>query len=255
MRLLFLGVIVALSAAATAALAQDRVELYRDPGTGRVSSEKSPGDVALGTYVPADALAAQQAAMARQLSDMQTRLERLEAGEDSPRDNTAIVSEDVEPAELGPIALKTSHNKRKLRWESEDGRYSVGLQNRAQMRYSTPFDSSPRSLGDLNADSSSYSLKRIRTSLSGTVIDPSLSFHIEHDWNESVIRDFFLEFELNDNATLWVGRGKAMYNMEFWISSGRQQFIERTIAHGLFTTNRQQGAQLFGRLSRARRQT
>lgn len=38
--------------------------------------------------------------------------------------------------------------------------------------------------------------------------------------------------------------------MEFWISSGRQQFVGRTIAHSLFTLNRQQGAQLFGRLFR-----
>lgn len=77
---------------------------------------------------------------------------------------------------------------------------------------------------------------------------PRLAFHIEHDWNESVIRDFFLTLELGDSTSLWVGRGKAFYNMEFWISSGRQQFVERTIAHDLFTANRQQGAQLFGRL-------
>ncbi|MEQ8516200.1 MAG: porin, partial [Chromatocurvus sp.] len=48
----------------------------------------------------------------------------------------------------------------------------------------------------------------------------------------------------------WLGRGKALYNMEFWLSSGRQQFVERNISNALFTLNRQQGAQLYGRLFR-----
>lgn len=270
MRILFLGAVMALSGAATITQAQDAVELYLDPETGEVSSEREPGDVALGEYRSADALVAQQAAMARQLAALQARLERLEADSGGDAGGADLVSEGVESAESpartdpeavaaatpgagpadAPLALETTYHKRKLRWQSEDGSYSVGLQNRAQMRYSTPFDSSPRSLADLDTDERSYDLRRIRTSLSGTVIDPRLSFHIEHDWNETVIRDFFLELDLNEDTTLWLGRGKALYNMEFWISSGRQQFIERTIAHSLFTSNRQQGAQLFGRLFR-----
>lgn len=264
MRALLFGFLTVLWSVCAADTAPEDVQLYLDPDTGEVSSRQAPGHVPLGTYLSAEALAAQQAATARQLTRLQAR---LEAGNEAARATMAVVSEPVQPTPDGAgqgdvetaqrekavhstIALSPSYEKRRLRWRSDDGRYSVGLQNRAQMRYSTPFDSSPRSLADLDKDAASYDLRRIRTSLSGTVIDPRLSFHIEHDWNETVIRDFFLEFELNDSATLWLGRGKALYNMEFWISSGRQQFVERTIAHSLFTLNRQQGAQLFGRLFR-----
>lgn len=161
---------------------------------------------------------------------------------------SAAATADVSDSTADAVTLQATYDERKLSWQDNTGNYRISLQNRIQLRYSTPFDSSPRNLADLHADTSSLDLRRIRTSLSGSVLDPRLSFHIEHDWNETIVRDFFLEFEFNDQATLWLGRGKALYNMEFWVSSGRQQFIERSIADGLFTINRQQGAQLFGRL-------
>ncbi len=259
MRTLLFGFYAILCPLAIADTAIDGVQLYLDPETGEVSSKKATGHIPVGTYVSAQVLMDQQSAMTQQLRQLQTRLERLEAREDGTGNATAVVSEVVKPGSdsvatvqaqtpADAIAVHSRYERRKLRWRSVDGRYSVGLQNRAQMRYSTPFDDSPRDLAGLDENDSSYALNRIRTILSGTVIDPRLAFHIEHDWNESVIRDFFLTLKLGDSTSLWVGRSKALYNTEFWISSGRQQFVERTIAHDLFTANRQQGAQLFGRL-------
>ncbi len=273
MRILSLLLLVVLSVAARAESPPEALQLYLDPQSGLVTSTASEGSIPLGTYVAGSRLVQQQANMQREMQNLRERLEALEAGKDSAAEKKVAISAASSDAaharepsssstlqeialradtdsEDGPRPLQATYYKRKLKLRSADGDYEVNLQNRMQMRFSTPFDSSPRRLGDLDADGNAYDLRRIRTALSGNIVDPRLKFHIEHDWNETVIRDFFFNIALNDYATLWLGRGKAHYNTEFWISSGRQQFVERSIAHSPFTLNRQQGAQLQGRLFR-----
>jgi hypothetical protein len=270
MRTLPFFLLLALAGTVNAEAGPETLQLYLDPDSGQVSSTPTEGSVALGTYVADDQLLEQQAAMQREMKSLHQRLQALEAKTETPSATQVAQAETPPAADAGtaassdglqeltlaaqggdePRSLRPTYYKRKLKWRSADGDYEVALQNRMQMRFASPFDSSPRRLGDLDTDTNSYDLRRIRTAFSGNIFDPRLKFHIEHDWNETVIRDFFFNIELNDYATLWLGRGKAHYNTEFWISSGRQQFIERSIAHGLFTLNRQQGAQLQGRLFR-----
>ncbi len=66
MRALLFGFLTVLWSVCAADTAPEDVQLYLDPDTGEVSSRQAPGHVPLGTYLSAEALAAQQAATARQ---------------------------------------------------------------------------------------------------------------------------------------------------------------------------------------------
>ncbi|MFN2329749.1 MAG: porin, partial [Chromatocurvus sp.] len=117
-----------------------------------------------------------------------------------------------------------------------------------QMRYASPFDNDPRSLAALRADQESLMLRRTRTALEGHLLEENLTYKMQYDWSSNVLRDFSINLGWSPSAQLWLGRGKVMYNDERWTSSSRQQFVNRSIVNDLFTVDRQQGAQLHGRL-------
>ena len=64
--------------------------------------------------------------------------------------------------------------------------------------------------------------------------------------------DCMLDFRLTLAKLEWlqlrVGQGKAIYSAERVVSSGKQQFAERSIVNREFTLDRQQGLQLLGHL-------
>ncbi|HQU62238.1 MAG TPA: porin, partial [Nitrosomonas sp.] len=121
-------------------------------------------------------------------------------------------------------------------------------QNRAQIRYSDPFDSDPRSIEDLERDDSSFRIRRARTRLRGHAYWPWLKYYLQYDWSQPVLRDLTLTIDKYQWAKIWFGRGKVIYNDERVTSSANQQFVNRSIVNDIFTVDRQQGVQIFGNL-------
>lgn len=244
-----------------------QIQLYQDRATGEVSNIPGENTVPLGTYLSAEALANQQKRMMEQMASLHSRLERLEAdqpiafteqqldSEDSLKgrahvDEDTAVSQVVSAARPGIKALTadTSYDNRRIRWATKNNRFSLELQNRIQMRYASPFDNDPRSLAALRTDQESFMLRRTRTALTGHLLERNLTYEIQYDWSANILRDFSVNFGWHPSAQLRLGRGKVMYNDERWTSSSRQQFINRSIVNDLFTVDRQQGAQLHGRV-------
>ncbi len=71
---------------------------------------------------------------------------------------------------------------------------------------------------------------------------------MQYDWSQPVLRDLNLTVDKFKWARLWIGRGKVLYNDERVTSSASQQFVNRSIVNDIFTTDRQQGVQVFGNL-------
>lgn len=139
-----------------------------------------------------------------------------------------------------------SYGKNGFEFRTENNKFSLAVQNRAQIRYSDPFDSDPRSIADLEREDSSFRIRRARTRLRGHAYWPWLKYYLQYDWSQPVLRDLTLTIDKYQWAKVWFGRGKVIYNDERVTSSANQQFVNRSIVNDIFTVDRQQGVQLFG---------
>jgi len=146
-------------------------------------------------------------------------------------------------------------------FETRDGNWRTELQWRAQMRYTDPFRSDPRRLSDFqNADQANFEARRLRMKIGGHGFQPWIQYYFEVDLQPS--RDFdegdeesrarVIDWRLDlakwDWGGIRIGQWKVDLNRERVDSSGRQQFVERSIANDIFTIDRQVGVQLRGHL-------
>jgi phosphate-selective porin OprO/OprP len=154
------------------------------------------------------------------------------------------VATEPEPAPL----VAVSYEDHALKLESRDGNYAAEVQHRFQFRYAWPFDRDPRSLSELDEKTSSFMVRRARFKLQGHAFRPWLAWYFQYDWSQPVLRDLSIEVKRYKWLRLLVGRRKVMWNDERVTSSGKQQFVNRSIANDVFTVDRQQGIQVSGRL-------
>ncbi len=129
------------------------------------------------------------------------------------------------------------------------------------MRFTTPDRSDPRQLSNFDDESqNSFEMRRVRMKIGGHAFQPWLKYYFEVDLQptrdtgdssskaSSRVIDWRADIAKYDFATLCVGQWKINYNRERVDSSGRQQFVERSIVNRQFTIDRQVGVQLTGRL-------
>ena len=157
--------------------------------------------------------------------------------------------------------VKVSHGSKGFRFESRDGNWQTNLGWRAQLRYTSPYRSDPRSLGNFAADTqNTFEARRLRMKIGGHGYRPWLGYYFEVDLeptrstsdssssSSSRVIDWRITVDKWDELALRVGQWKIDYNRERVDSSGRQQFVERSIVNRQFTIDRQVGVQLRGRL-------
>jgi phosphate-selective porin len=145
-------------------------------------------------------------------------------------------------------APSVGHGSRGFFIETADGNWRTELQFRMQFRFSTPYDSEPTSAGAFGAESASFDVRRARLKVGGHGFEPWLSYYFEYDVPSSSLLNWTLEIEKNPKASVRVGQWKAFYSRERTVSSGRQQFVDRSIVNRPFTLDRQMGVSLYGRL-------
>lgn len=158
-------------------------------------------------------------------------------------------------------AIKVSHGKKGFRFESADGKFQTNLLWRAQLRFTSPDRSDPRDIGKFNDDSrNTFEGRRLRMKIGGHAYEPWLKYYFEVDLQptrdsddssskaSARVIDWRADIAKYDFATLRLGQWKINYNRERVDSSGRQQFVERSIVNRNFTIDRQVGAQLTGHL-------
>ncbi len=161
--------------------------------------------------------------------------------------------------------VKVSHGSKGFRLESRDGNWQTNLQWRAQMRFTHPYRSDPRNIDDFAIDGqndrqSTAELRRVRMKIGGHGFKPWLGYYFEVDLQptresdddgesaSSRVIDWRITLDKYEAIALRLGQWKIDYDRERVDSSGRQQFVERSIVNRQFTVDRQVGAQLRGRL-------
>ena len=148
-----------------------------------------------------------------------------------------------------------------FRFATRDGNWRTDLQWRAQTRYTYPYRSDPRQISSFNApDQSNFEARRLRMKIGGTGFQPWLQYYFEVDLQPSRdvddsstassarVIDWRIDIAKWDWGGIRLGQWKVDLNRERVDSSGRQQFVERSIANRVFTIDRQVGVQLRGHL-------
>jgi len=157
--------------------------------------------------------------------------------------------------------VKASYGKKGFRLETRDGNWQTNLQWRAQMRYTNPTSGDPRQISAFKADSqSTFENRRLRMKIGGHGYRPWLGYYFEVDLQPSRdpddastsasarVIDWRITASKYEALGIRVGQWKVEHNRERVDSSGRQQFVERSIVNRIFTIDRQVGVQLRGHL-------
>lgn len=170
------------------------------------------------------------------------------------------VDEALETKTANKGAVKVSHDKTGFKVESTDGTWSTKLNWRAQMRFTYPYRSDPRQVDDFDNTESTFELRRVRMKIGGHAYEPWLDYYFEVDLqptrsedgnvarSSSRLLDWRITAQPYEELGFRVGQWKIDYNRERVDSSGRQQFVERSIVNRQFTIDRQMGAQVRGHL-------
>ncbi len=155
---------------------------------------------------------------------------------------------------------KASYGSKGFRLESRDGNYQTNLQWRAQLRATDPYRSDPRSVSAFDEDQTTFEARRVRMKIGGHGYQPWLKYYFEVDLQptrslddssakaSSRVIDWRIDVAKNKAFGIRAGQWKIDYNRERVDSSGRQQFVERSIVNRVFTIDRQMGLGLRGRL-------
>jgi len=156
-----------------------------------------------------------------------------------------------------PASPNTSELLNQVEWSpgngmsfgSKNGNYLTNIRFRLQSRFSTPFDSDPRTIEGFDAqNSTSFNLRRARIKVGGHGYKPWIGYYFEYDWTSSSLLDWRISLGKYEWFKVRIGQWKINYNRERVDSSGKQQFVERSIVNREFTVDRQKGVMAYGRL-------
>lgn len=120
------------------------------------------------------------------------------------------------------------------------------VQNRAEFLH---YEDAPDD--DLNFN---WAARRVRLRMNGTVYSPKLRYLVQlsfsrgdQDWSNSrfsnIVRDAIFTYDLTDHWQVAFGQGKLPGNRQRVVSSGDQQFVDRSIVNAAFNFDRDFGFQ------------
>ncbi len=156
--------------------------------------------------------------------------------------------------------VKVGWGKKGFTLESGDGLFKTAIQWRFQGRFSYPERGDADSFGDFNDnEESTFELRRVRMKVGGHGYQPWIKYYFEVDWqptrsagtsgSDTRLIDWRIMLEKYKWLQLRIGQWKINYNRERVDSSGKQQFVERSIVNSVFTIDRQVGAMVYGHLA------
>ncbi|MFH7010420.1 OprO/OprP family phosphate-selective porin [Flavobacterium sp. FlaQc-52] len=145
--------------------------------------------------------------------------------------------------------MNVSYGSKGIQLETRDNKFLFQLQSRLQFRFATPYDQDPLTYDDFNQDNqTAFKINRARLKVGGHAFEPWLKYYWEYELSQSNLLDFRIMIEKWDWMSFKIGQWKTEFTRERFISSGEQQMVERSILNRPFTTDRQQGVEIYGHL-------
>lgn len=135
-------------------------------------------------------------------------------------------------------------------FQAPDSMFFMNLRFRMQNRAGITTDD------DFEISSVEATVRRLRLRFDGFVLNPKLTYYLQlafslsdQDWDGShkpnIVRDALIHYHVNHHLYFGFGQGKLPGNRQRVISSGSQQFADRSIVNNIFTLDRDFGAFLY----------
>lgn len=104
-----------------------------------------------------------------------------------------------------------------------------------------------------------FTVRRMRLRFEGTVLDKRLLYRVQLSFTRgdmdfdrtqypNIMRDAVVGWKLTDTTTIWYGQTKLPGNRQRVISSGAQQFVDRSLLNATFNIDRDLGVQIHHRM-------
>ncbi|MEM9293626.1 MAG: porin [Acidobacteriota bacterium] len=125
-------------------------------------------------------------------------------------------------------------------FKSADGKFDLAIKNRVQVRYT--FEDP-----DGGDDKGSFRIRRARLTLQGKAFG-DVKYKIQAEWGggSTSLQDAYFQYSANKMAQFRVGQSRAFFARQDLTSSGKQQFVDRSITSGRFSHGRDIGLGLIG---------
>ncbi len=131
---------------------------------------------------------------------------------------------------------------------SKDSLFKLNLRFRLQNRFGLRTVSGE----DISIEQTDFRIRRLRLRLDGYVLNPRIQYYVQLGFSKSdmdldggsfaqPIRDAIVYYYFNPNFYVGFGQAKLPGNRERVVSSGNLQFVDRSIANGVFTLDRDFG--------------
>lgn len=160
------------------------------------------------------------------------------------------IAENVEQA---PVVERFSYGKQGLQFDDGSGDNFLWFGVRLQTRWADEKVTQDEVPGAPISQSADFGLNRGRLKLGGHVISSRFAIYSEYDIVDSRLLDLRVTYRFADWLSIRAGQWKSEFNRERIDSSGKQQFVERSVATPWFTIDRQQGVVASGRLGKETR--
>lgn len=160
----------------------------------------------------------------------------------------AAIAHSQDSLKLSRLKLPYFNYKNGLGITTPDSLFSINFRFRAQSRvgYVSASDK------DMTPKEFDFRVRRLRMRIGGFIYTKRLTYNIQlsfsradMDWDVSqvpnVLRDAMIAYEIPQGFTFAIGQGKLPGNRQRVISSGEQQFADRSIVNNVLTLDRDFG--------------
>ena len=150
-------------------------------------------------------------------------------------------------------ASKFSYGKQGLQFDDGTGNNFLWFGVRVQTRGSNTQIVTDELPGGPTSSGSDFAVNRGRLKLGGHLFRPTFTAYSEYDLVDNRLLDLRATYKFADWLSIRIGQWKSEFNRERIDSSGKQQFVERSVVTPWFTIDRQQAIMASGRLAKGSR--
>lgn len=207
------------------------------------------GSAAMADNVPYDAK--------KEIDDLKAEVARLRAaqGETWLNERRAeevkmLIREVLEDADtrasLAGDGMTAGHNGKNFFLASGDGNFLLNIEGQIQFRYI--FNDNDNE-DDEDDNEGGFQARRTKIGFFGHIVDPKLQYKIKGAFDRGdgdfVLEEAYAKYDYSDNMFVQVGQFKGGFLREEWVSSSKQQAVERSDVNEFFTLDYTQGI-MFG---------
>jgi phosphate-selective porin OprO/OprP len=146
-----------------------------------------------------------------------------------------------------------AYYKKGLHISTDDEKFSATINWRAQLRLTDLSSSDLVGEEDGVEEETGFLIRRARFKIKGHAYRTWLKYYLEYGLAGNILLTFQFDVQPIEEAGLRVGQYKVLYNRERVDSSGKQQFVDRSIVNNPFTVDRQSGFTALGHLFKGTR--